>query len=395
MNEFRSAGKTRLGSFFALITFATVLSQLPFFVSRGMASNISIAIWAVAAAVCFANGRVIRIRNIGTPIRIAVIILLFVFVAGMTNDVYWSSSIPRAVMIAMFVLFVGNVLGPYISLYDLKRILRSYAYATVVLAIDVYLEFFRGATFSRIYIYNEKNSTALLLFTGLIILLAELGEKRKKPGNSVKTAFNIVLCVILAYGTLILQCRAVYVSAAIVLVLFVISSGLNKRVKTLIVLTVFAAILYYLTHGQALDSFLDRFIYAGRSSTDLNDLSSGRTQEWSHFWTDLGDGFLFGNGRMKRESLVLTALLEFGFVFGVPILYLAVYPILFGIKNIDKNSSLYFLFIAVAIGFATNMLFEQLAPFGPGVKCFLLWFLLGIFASWKTGPYVRISDYEE
>ena len=395
MNEFSSAGKTRLGSFFVLITFATVLSQLPYFVSRGMASNISIAIWAVAVAVCFANVRVVRIRNIGTPIRIAVIFLLFVFIAGMTNDAYWSSSIPRAVMIAMFVLFVGNVLGPSISTFDLKRIMRSYAYATVVLAIDVYLEFFRGATFSRIYIYNEKNSTALLLFTGLIILLAELGEKRKKPGNSVKTAFNIVLCVILAYGTLILQCRAVYVSAAIVLVLFVISSGLNKRVKTLIVLTVFAAILYYLTHGQALDSFLDRFIYAGRSSTDLNDLSSGRTQEWSHFWTDLGDGFLFGNGRMKRESLVLTALLEFGFVFGVPILYLAVYPILFGIKNIDKNSSLYFLFIAVAIGFATNMLFEQLAPFGPGVKCFLLWFLLGIFASWKTGPYVRISDYEE
>lgn len=395
MSEFRSGDKTRIGSFFALITFATVLSQLPYFVSRGMASNVSIAIWAFAAFVCLFMCRTIKIINIGTPIRISAIFLLFVFTAGVINDAYWKSGIPRAVIIAMFVLLVGNILGPSITVYDLKRILRSYAFATVVLAVSVYLEYFRGAGFSRIYLYDEKNSTALLFFTGLVILLAELGEKRKKPGNPGRTILYLIFCVILAYCTLILQCRAVYVSVAIVFILFVKSSGLNKRFKALIMLVVLVAILYYLSHGQALDSFLDRFIYAGRSHTNLNDLSSGRTQEWSRFWTDLGDGFLFGNGRMKRESLILTVLLEFGFMFGISILYLAVYPIRFGIKNIEKNSSFYFMFLAIAIGFGTNMLFEQLAPFGPGVKCFLLWFMLGILASWKTEPYMRITTDEE
>lgn len=381
MSELDNQSKTKIGSFFATVSFATVLSQLPFFVSRGMASSVSMTLWGVASIICLFNCKGFRFRNIGKPITLSVFFLAFVLIAGLINEAYTRSSIPRSVIIAMFVLIVGNMLGSQITEGDLSSILSWYAYATVILAVDVYLEFFRGASISRIYVYDEKNSTAFLLLSGLIIFIFELEKQWKSERNPMKSLIKILCCIILAYCTFIMQCRAVYISIALVFVIIISSSNFNKNVKRLLILVSVAFIFFFLTHGEVLNSLLDKYIYGGRNRSDLNDLSSGRSSEWLHFWNDLGNGFLFGNGHMKRETLILTAILEFGFIFGLIVIRLAFFPIRFVARYINRNSPMYVFLLSIACSFVTNAFFEQLAPLGPGVKCFLLWLLIGIFSS--------------
>ena len=380
---------TKMGKMFAVVAFATVLSQLPFFVSRGLASAVSMAIWSFVAIICLmrCEGRVV-LRNINTPLVISFAVFLFLGVMGLLNNEYFRSSVPRAIAIALFVLMIGNLAAPHLNKEDLDTILLGYAFGTVLLALAVYFEFLRGAIYTRIFLYDEKNSTALILLTGLIVFISELSTKKaKKP---IWIVVCLICSAVLGYCLLVMQCRAVYVSLAVVIVIFVFSSGLNKKVKLLVALAVIAAIVFYTFNAKALDNFLEKYIYAGRNRTNIDDISSGRAIEWRNFWNDLEDGFFLGNGKMKRESLVLTALLEFGFIFGTLVLFLAVYPLLFAWRNLKPKTLLFVLFFSIAVSFIVNMFFEQLAPFGPGVKCFLLWFLMGVCAAWKTDERIEI-----
>ena len=49
-------------------------------------------------------------------------------------------------------------------------------------------------------------------------------------------------------------------------------------------------------------------------------------------------------------------------------------------KNKNKtNNKLKHLVFLLSIMLIVNGLFEELAPFGPGVKCFSLWFYFGFY----------------
>ena len=74
---------------------------------------------------------------------------------------------------------------------------------------------------------------------------------------------------------------------------------------------------------------------------------------------------------------------------------IAIQPLLF-VKKWYKwlCSDVNFLILfSVALSYTINGVFEQLAPFGPGVKCYFLWFLYGMITSnvFSKGP-IRISN---
>lgn len=132
------------------------------------------------------------------------------------------------------------------------------------------------------------------------------------------------------------------------------------------------------------DSFYD-FIYqvltAGRDTSNLNNLTSERFVEWQQFWDRMKDTPFFGHGRDKQETIILTSLLEFGFIGGTMILIIAIYPLVWGLKRKAMIEPLYIIFIAIALTYIQNGITEQLAPFGPGVKCYVLWFMMGTLVS--------------
>lgn len=369
---------TSIGKFFAAIVFISVISQMPFFVARGLPSTIAMAVWGAAFLVCMGKSP-LSTRRIDAPVSMALFFFAYFGLMCLVNDRYPLSSIPRAVAIAILVYVIGKMAGPLLTKEDFALLISSYIIASVLLAAAVYFDFFRGADFSsRIYLYDEKNSTGLILVTAItLILTTKLGNH-----NSLfKNVLLVISILILFYTAFVMKSRAVYVSMAVALLVFVFSSGMNRRAKTLIMLAVIGATVYFLLNENVMYRLMDTFVYAGRDANDLNDISSGRVNEWLSFWDDMGGNFLFGQGRMKRETLVLTVLLEFGIPVGLLLIALAIYPVRYIMRQVPRKTPLFVLSFSIAGMYVANMFFEQLAPFGPGVKCFFLWFLLGLFAS--------------
>jgi O-antigen ligase len=177
-----------------------------------------------------------------------------------------------------------------------------------------------------------------------------------------------------------LKSRATLLGIPVVLIWMIIHAKMNKKLRyTIIVLLVAVIILLYI-RPDFYNILLKDVIFAGRNATDMSELSSGRSDEWADFWSDFSDRPFWGHGKMKRESIILTALLEFGILGGLPILIIAVWPFAWAVKYIRFNKY-YVMFSSVAIAYLVNGVFEQLAPFGPGVKCYFLWFVLGILAT--------------
>ena len=178
------------------------------------------------------------------------------------------------------------------------------------------------------------------------------------------------------------------------LMIGMMSGKLDFDLRKYAFLILFSVFFYFLANPEMWDFVLENFILGGRDRNDLNDLSSGRADEWMNFLSDWENPFL-GQGRCKRESLILTSLLEFGILGGIPIMLIAIQPLLFvkkWYKRLRTDVNFLILF-SVALSYTINGIFEQLAPFGPGVKCYFLWFLYGMITSniFSKGS-IRISN---
>jgi len=72
---------------------------------------------------------------------------------------------------------------------------------------------------------------------------------------------------------------------------------------------------------------------------------------------------------------------------------MAVLPLYYGIKLPAKLGKWKILLIAISATYLLNGLFEELTPFGPGVKNYMLWFLFGLLVGWnKLEKTIRRQD---
>ena len=380
---------TIYGTILAIIVFVTVISQIPFFVIRGLSSPISMAAWGVGIVSCFLVRRGdIVLRRVRMPIGLALVFFFFYMLLGLLDETYWKSHIPRYLGLSIGILIIGNMSGGVLTKNDFKRILSAYIVATLIMSLTVYQTYYLGLVSfgTRNYLYDEKNSTALILVSAMIIITTT----RLESSKLLKLVY-IVADVFLAVLVLLMRSRAVYVGVGFSLLILLRSRELGAKLKWFLFAAILAITAYLVMNPDKLGELLDVYVFAGRSATNLNDLSSGRAIEWQNFWSDLGDDWLLGHGRMKRETLVLTSILEFGFPLGCLLIYLGFYPLLFGLWNFRRVSKERILYMTIAVCYVSNLFFEQLAPFGPGAKCFLLWLLIGIFAA-RTPNMERLIE---
>ena len=151
-------------------------------------------------------------------------------------------------------------------------------------------------------------------------------------------------------------------------------------------------LMYILLKPGLYDTLVNDIILGGRESDSLDDISSGRWSEWQNFFIDLGDNWLFGNGRMKRESLILTAILEYGIPMGLTIIMVAISPLRFAVLRLKAKKRVIVVLFYVALCYFLNAVFEQLAPFGPGVKCYFMWLLFGVLLAQKDKFNVNAKE---
>ncbi len=377
------------GRLVAAVCAIAVLSQLPFFVEHRITNMISIPIWLVLCLMIVMHNRgKISLTGLLTPLCLVTIWLVYYLLCCLFNSAYLQSDLPYTIGVSMFILIMGNMAGKYINRADLRLIRRSYIVSCVILAVVVYLEYFyEDVVVSPIYLYSEKNSTAQLLMTAIILIVTTPFEAKDTKRKLVAAVCAVILAAVL----LQMKSRATMIFIPFMVVLLLISKSASKKLKGATVVVVIGVVLVLLWNKGLRDDLLYDIIYAGRDETDLNVLSSGRWEEWETFFSDWGDQWLFGHGKMKRESLILVSFLEYGIFFGGLILVLAAYPLYYGIVSMKKDNPYRLQFLCVAACYLSNGVFEQLAPFGPGVKCFMLWLLLGIFSCQQKKDVEELS----
>lgn len=366
------------GNFLVLVCVLTNLSQMPYLVENQITRYISIPMWLLFAVYClYINQWKLYLRGILMPIVLGCFFAIYYFVGQMFIPAYKNSELVTPIFMCIFILLVGSMVGSHLNEKHLQNVGTAYIWSGICVAANVFITYIYGNSLSGgYYLYASKNSVSQILLTvWILILVFKLGKK----------GFFITCIYIIAFGfitfcMLALKSRATIIGMPIVLIGVLLSNKRNRKSKCFVI-AILVVMILLLMQEDIYNTFVNDILFAGRDTSSLESISSGRSSEWSEFWNDIKGFELFGQGRNKRESLILTSLLEFGFLGGSIILLLAIYPIYYGIKYIKKTNPWRLCFILIAITYAVNGIFEQLAPFGPGVKCYFLWLLFGIMTS--------------
>ncbi|MPQ45150.1 hypothetical protein GBZ86_15610 [Clostridium tarantellae] len=124
----------------------------------------------------------------------------------------------------------------------------------------------------------------------------------------------------------------------------------------------------------------------------LNAITSGRIDHIIYFKENFSENMFIGTGRFYLESFPLALLMSYGILGSCPIFILSIFPLIiaYRYRKLDKNNKIRKLIILLNIILLINGLFEELSPFGPGVKCYLLWMITGIYLGLQTK---RLNKY--
>lgn len=382
-----SKGKSRFNIFLGICVALTNLTQLPVFAQNGFSSDLATFIWVILFAVLFINILIKgKIRIVNSAIKEVAFIAYFVLFAALceffTGRNYLNTALASAMYVSVFIYFVGIVSARYFDENTVKTISTFYILSASIVAINIFFEFLLGYDISsRFYAYTSKNSVSQIIITAVIMIIVfKFNLKTKKLLDEILTIGYVVLFVFLVYTILLLRSRATIIALPFIFIAIMWWGKTNRKAAIFITIGIVMVFIYFILNPTVYDSFIKNVIYAGRGDT-FADLSSERDVEWKNFGSDFSISPLIGLGSNKRESLILTALLEYGLLGGIPILLYALNPLYYGLNKLNLKKSETQMFILIAFTYILNGVFEQLSPFGPGVKCYILWFLMGAYAT--------------
>ena len=256
-----------------------------------------------------------------------------------------------------------------------------------VLSYVVYFGYFEEQDiFSRQYAYASKNSLSVILFSAILFSVCTYVPKKMM----FKIAWWIPALLIL-YVVVVMRSRSVLGGIAFVYLFFVFRSG-NKKIQIVAILLAVFAVFYVYSHPSAAQFFVEGILSAGRDYEDIDDFSSGRVHDIEEGWPLFLNNMFWGNGRYYIDSMPIAMLIQYG-IWGALIVFsylLFVGSRLTKRRNESRLSLASFLLFFV---FLINALFEAQAPFGPGVKCFILWMTIGFWIAETTQRRNRKSFY--
>ena len=322
----------------------TNLSQLPSIVNLSITKVFSVPVWIIVAVVCAIKRKKLDIYETKSFWILLYFFFGYIIARSIFNHTYLDSKLNYQIFMAGFIVLVGSMAGEFINKYDFDLMCETYIISGMIVCVNIFTTYLMRANLrTAYYAYGSKNSVSQILLTVLILILYKKLSIMQRP----KRIFYMG-CFIFTIITLIgLKSRAAFVGLALVAIWGVFHGRLSPKAKKVIIFCcVIGAIL--MLNENIRNYFIEYILYAGRKSTSINALTSGRSDEWKMFFSDWKDNWLFGMGATKRESLVLTALLVFGVIGGVPVLLMAVYPLIWGLKKLKGNEE-YLTFTSIAI----------------------------------------------
>ena len=388
LEEIRSyKGKTL---FLALLCIVANFSYYPMFVSNGIGRRINTVLWILLGFVVIYDNRIAiggRLLKLYCGL-LFILILNTGIVAVATGENAFDNHFFQPVMNAFLIFFCANTLGYEIDKEKLKKICYVYMYSMLIISVLLFIFYLRGTDLNtKIYGYRYgKNEIAVLLLCGLIIACTVY-----EANTSIKNTIRIFAMIFFVIDILYLRCRSVMVGVVILVVSLVLNS---KNIKTgfrlLITLIILAGVVFAVANPNKFDSFMNQFVYACLNSNDMNDLTSGRGDQISAGFSVFTQNLLVGVGHYHKtlDCFYVSVLVNYGLM-GWPLLLMAVIPLIWSILNLKKSEPIDFCFFVISASIFVVSVLEELAPFGPGTRCYLLWLMWGILARRKRIEQLR------
>lgn len=233
--------------------------------------------------------------------------------------------------------------------------------------------------------YEFKNALGFYL-----VLLMTFTFTLRKRFNRSERIFLIVSALVLTAFILLLRSRASYLCLATLAVLafFDIKSG---KTKTALLILAGCAAITVLAVPQINDFIITKLVMGNRSLSDPNLFSSFRLEAIVGAWRNLGNGWIFGNGEIYIDCFPVKIFFEYGIV---GLAAVAAFLIHVG-KRLDSGMKsrlelakpATFLFAITLV----NCIFEAYPPFGPGLRCMLLWMTFAFMLAEEGPKATRIN----
>lgn len=146
-----------------------------------------------------------------------------------------------------------------------------------------------------------------------------------------------------------------------------------------------AVALLILTNENLYNLYIKQIMLNNKDVINWTLVTSYRDVQYEYFFNNFGRYWVLGTGGTYIESMPMSVLMSYGVIGGIPVLLFSFYPLYIGLNNVKKKEYAIFcnLIISLAIMMWLNGIFEEQSPFGPGVKCYFLWLITGIFIGYK------------
>lgn len=357
---------------FLLTVFASLMSQIPLLIDMGYDLYLKASWFILFLILLTQHPKTFCERPLWVIYSsVACMTIYCACCESFTDGKYLNVDIYNMAISMVIAIISYSTLRNYSSDSFFKHIAFVSIISSLILCTMLYQQYFTDYDISStIYAYNNKNSIGQILLNASVIITLFVTDKNLI--SKILVYITIASIVIILF---MLKSRATLI-CFFFLIFYIIIQSQNMKAKwgTLVLLT--AALIYIYTNSQAYDLIVNSIFLAGRDLSDMNELSSERIYTLSEALEIIPQNLLFGIGNKYVDCMPISMTLQFG-VFGALIVFVFLIALFVKINRLDRNSNLhlatYLLFITMLI----NSLFEAQPPFGPGVKCFMMWMSIG------------------
>ncbi len=351
------------------------ISQLPIFVGLGITQKLSFPGWILVLTALVLSRRMVINRQVMAQIGLGALFFIWILIDSLLiQKMQTSSSMFYSYMISLFIFLLGSWASEYVDARVLRNICNIFVASMLLVSSDIFIEYF-GVGYNlatRQYAYSSKNSVSQIIFTVIVLLATQY-----KTNRGIGRLIQICAVAFEVYLLLLLRSRATIIGLILCVLVMAFSRNTDKKLRASITFIGISVITLLFINPQFNNFIFNNVLFAGRDSSDLNELTSGRIDILASFPERISGNWLTGIGPEYYECFPLSAILQFGLIGGVIAILISLQPLIKGYK-MKNTSNLGYLLFLIAIGYTLNGLFEGLAPFGPGVKCYFMWLLFGI-----------------
>lgn len=368
-----------------IICFVCNISQLPSLWNNSFISVTYMGLWIFTLLIaCF----YFKYKIFFNRVYLHLLLLfdgLILLLQVLLNKNYINSNFIFPIHLSFFVMFTSGMVGRICDRDLIKKIANAYIISTCLIGGSIYIEYFQGEDWLNAtgYLYTAKNSVAIIFLSAIILIYFYWLPKYK--------IMSCIMIVMLSSLIFMMKSRAtilVWLILAVYIIVVNRKTVLGKIAGGVLCIGIILLVTY---HPMLHEIFVDNIFLNNRGSNDYGVLTSGRDEHYEWFGQHFGNYWLTGTGGTYLESFPLAVLMSYGVIGAVPLFIIAVFPFFIALKTY-KNSLLQLevkIIMLLNIILVVNGFFEELTPFGPGVKCYALWMMTGLYLGLRERENVQ------